>query len=124
MEFKYYKISEFLELINKIPKELHEIISVNVSIVKQDEPLIIDKEIKDIRQEDIDKYIDFMYKGAKKLDGKLIAPGYIKLSKQTQMGLEKCRKIRGHLERLNVIKSLDKSTIILKSRNQLNLKEA
>ena len=38
--------------------------------------------------------------------------------------IETCRKIRSHLERLNVIKSLDKSTIILKSRNQLNLKEA
>lgn len=73
--------------------------------------------IPGIENEDVKRYIEYMYENEK--DN--VSPGYIKISKDTNLELEKCRKIRAHLEHLNVLKSFERKTIILKPKESVNI---
>jgi len=66
---------------------------------------------------EIETYLDCMFNNSK--DGH--SPGYKKISNLTSLSQENCRKIKGHLEQLNVIETQGTRTHILKSRGEIEL---
>jgi hypothetical protein len=64
----------------------------------------------DISQDDLKIYVEYMNQNQK--DG--ISPGYMNISKKTGLSVECCRKIKGHLERIGIVKTDGARTIILK----------
>lgn len=75
-----------------------------------------DKE-KHFTNEDLKKYVDYMYDNQKND----ISPGYIKISKSLGLTPDTCRKIKAHLEHLNVIESNGKLTKIVKPKEKINI---
>ena len=62
-----------------------------------------------INQDDLQKYLDYMYSNAK--DN--ISPGYIAIGQQAGIGVENARKIKAYLERNGIIEVQRNRTIIL-----------
>lgn len=68
---------------------------------------------KSFGSEDVQKYLEYMYKTAKESKGELVSEGYIKISKNIGLTQETCRKIKAWLEQEGTIKSDGTKTIIL-----------
>jgi hypothetical protein len=109
------------------PKET-KIIKPNSKIISLEKPnrslslkgfsnLTPNKTPKSFKSEDVQKYLDYMYKTAKESKGDLISEGYIKISKNIGLTQETCRKIKAWLEQEGTIKSDGAKTIILKQNN-------
>lgn len=85
----------------------------------QSEPKPIKKISNNINSEEVKAYIDFVLENAKKQDGELVSPGYIKISKALQFSQEKTRKIKGYLEEINFLKVDGGRTIVIGNKASL-----
>lgn len=63
--------------------------------------------------EEFKKYLEFMY--SKQRNG--FAPGYLDIARNTNIAVEKCRSIKGELQRRGIIKTVANRTRILKEAN-------
>jgi len=68
---------------------------------------------KSFKSIEVEEYLKYMYENATESDGELVSPGYIKISKNTSLSQEKCRKIKAWLEEEGTLKSEGGKTIIL-----------
>lgn len=73
------------------------------------------KEIKTEEQniytdKDLQTYLDYMYKNVKEGN----APGYIRIGRETGIGVKKAEKIKAHLEMKGIVKVINNRTKIMK----------
>ena len=59
-----------------------------------------------------------MYENSTHSAPNILSPGYIRISKETGLSVESSRKIKGHLERLEIIVTHGKSSYILKTYDE------
>ena len=84
---------------------------------KKDNQIGFQAPSKNFTSDDINVYLDYMYNNAK--DD--VSPGYIKISNDTSLPIETCRKIKAHLEHLNVIGTVNRSTKIFKPKHEISI---
>jgi hypothetical protein len=65
-----------------------------------------------IDKEDLKKYIEHVYSSAKYLNSGE-SPGYNTIGQNTGIGVENARKIKAHLERLGIVKTVGTKTFVL-----------
>jgi hypothetical protein len=70
---------------------------------------------------DLEKYIDYMYKHTSTSKNGIESAGLTKMSQDSDLGLayKTCRAIHGYLSTLGAIETKGKSTVILKSKDEL-----
>jgi hypothetical protein len=87
------------------------------SFAKKENQIGFQAPSKNFTGDDINTYVDYMY------DNSIndTSPGYIKISKETQLPIETFRKIKAHLEHLNVIGTVNRSTKIFKPKHEISI---
>ena len=68
-----------------------------------------------IQKKDIERYIEYMYDNSKGNE----SIGYMKIGKNTLLGVEKARKIKGYLENMDILKTEGVKTKILKPKDEV-----
>jgi hypothetical protein len=109
MNNKEFTANELMAYLKQIPEEIRD--CVKISIMLKDVRQVQIKEQLNVEEcsNELSIYLNYIYENA--IEG--VSPGYNKISRNTGLTIETCRKIKGYLEQQGVVKTDGRQTFIL-----------